>query len=69
MLVAPCKGCPNRHPNCHSVCKPYLDFQKEQCDTNAWLRSQARASSENACYMYDTTRPSGAGKFKRKRKR
>ena len=40
MSVAPCKGCPDRHPNCHSVCKPYLDFQKEQCDTNAWLRSQ-----------------------------
>ena len=69
MPVAPCKGCPDRHLNCHSVCKPYLDYRKEQDDTNAWLRSQAQALADNACYKYDTNRPSGVNRRKSRRKR
>lgn len=27
--TAPCKDCPDRHPNCHSKCAKYKDFRHE----------------------------------------
>lgn len=35
-MNAPCKDCPDRHPGCHSTCKAYIQFDRE----NAKLREQ-----------------------------
>ncbi|MBO5389409.1 MAG: hypothetical protein J6A59_15000 [Lachnospiraceae bacterium] len=29
MAVAPCKDCGDREVGCHSTCKKYIDFKKE----------------------------------------
>lgn len=48
-MKAPCKDCPNRHPNCHSECEDYIAYDKDnkrKCAERA-ERSLSRDKSPN----------------------
>lgn len=30
--VSPCKGCKDRHTNCHTTCKKYIEFTKANAE-------------------------------------
>jgi hypothetical protein len=40
MLKNPCRDCPNRFLNCHSSCKDYIDWKKEQSELKEKERLQ-----------------------------
>ena len=40
MVECPCKGCPDRHFNCHALCRRYEDFKISKAAENDFLREQ-----------------------------
>lgn len=39
-MKAPCKDCPNWHPNCHSECEKYKEFRNYRDELNKLNREQ-----------------------------
>ena len=48
---APCKGCPDRHVGCHSVCDRYKEF-KEQNDAERKKRSDVMRLDDQLFSVY-----------------
>ena len=42
MINCPCKGCLDRHFNCHALCRRYEDFKIEKAAETDFLREQNR---------------------------
>lgn len=57
-MLAPCKDCQDRHPNCHSTCEKYAEFKAENerrkaaiakdKDMNYFMYEEKRASRRKA---------------------
>lgn len=39
MKKAPCKGCEERHPGCHSECEGYIEWKKAHEEENEKIRA------------------------------
>lgn len=48
-MLAPCKGCQERHRNCHSTCEKYAEFQLE----NERLKANIAKAKDKNRFMYD----------------
>lgn len=52
MTKCPCQACTDRHFNCHTMCRRYKDWKKENDDTKAWLKDQRPCASDRTFQAY-----------------
>lgn len=51
-MYAPCYRCVDRHANCHSECKKYLDFRKIQDKANLKKATERSISFSDKGFGY-----------------
>lgn len=54
--VCPCKGCKDRHAECHSACQPYLDYEKKRMELNAQMEERWRIKAALNAHERETKR-------------